>query len=599
MYDVSQDYKRAIKQPVIFSSLTFTISGDNTIYTDANILEGSFSITNQCTDTSDIKLGAVYVGELNGTFRGVNIGRNYWVGKEISPVFHLKLEDGTYEDVPLGIFIISKATWTRAGVEVVAYDYMSKLDRNFSLDQAQGYLYDFLAAMSDSCGISLAQTEEELKEMPNGNYLFSYYSESDVETWRDLLSWIAQTYGGYATVNRAGEVEIRYYHSPEDVVDTLDMNHRFDDGSFSDYITKYTGISYVDIEKQSTIYHGAEVDDGTTMNLGSNPFLQKKSIADLAVVNILDAVSNIRYTPFKGEKVNDPSYDLGDVIEFTGGIAGTSSVCCLQKFVFSHHQKYEMSGYGANPAEANAKSKTDKSISGLINSGAAGGDQMHFYEVRNVSEIRIGSGANRNILRVKIAATKATRVQIHVNINLETHSDAEGEPTIVAVTYLIDGITAYLHPIETYFDGNHVLHLMYILPLGEGVISNFIVNIMAENGTIFIDRQWAWLYASGYGIVGDAEWDGTIDIDEVQEPIPINEPSFQRSVEDVDITTRLDTSITASDSTSEITIEPFTHDGADERILVIRHNTAYQRTSESGDVRITEDDTTRYTEEEI
>jgi hypothetical protein len=58
------------------------------------------------------------------------------------------------------------------------------------------------------------------------------------------------------------------------VVDTIDDAHRFTGGSFSDYVTRYTGLSVVNMEDSTTSYYAEDEDDGLTMNLGSNPFLQ-------------------------------------------------------------------------------------------------------------------------------------------------------------------------------------------------------------------------------------------------------------------------------------------------------------------------------------
>lgn len=604
MYTVTSDYKEAIKKPIIFSNITFTLSEDNTVYTDANILEGSFTITNQCTDTKDITLGSVYVGELKATLRGINLPRNNWVKKSITPVFHLRLEDDTYEAVPLGIYTISEATWTRSGVEITAYDDMDKLDKNFSMTQSSGYLYDFLVLAADECGVTLEQTEEQLKALPNGNIFFTFYKDNDVETWRDLVYWVAQTNGGFATINRNGNLEIRLYKDPTEADDELDTRHRHDGGQFSDYTTSYTGLSYVDLATGYTRYVGAEVDTGATLNLGSNPFLQDRNHVDEATAAILEQILKIQYTPFKGTKINDPAYDLGDLLVFTGGIAGEESVCCLQKYVFQYHRKYEMAGYGSNPAQATARSKVDKNISGLLNN--VKGDVMQFYEYRNASRIKIDDGVNRQVFRLRIASTADTRVQIHININLGiTATDAE--PTAVICTYTIDGQPVSFKPKATYYDGNHVLHLMYILPISANIITNFRLYLELDGGSAEIERQGLWVYASGYGIVGDATWDGTFDIEEVPEPIDIIRLPYAAVTESVVIDTDAeDVGDSYSDTTEALTItDPTEYAGATDNVVISRFNTAYLRETEDGeDERILENEdgaTTivRYTEEEF
>ena len=83
MYDVSDSFKIAMKKSAQKRSLRGTIAGID--FTQNNVLQGTFSITNQCSNSSDIQIGQTYVGELKATFRGVNIQRNSWKGKEIVP----------------------------------------------------------------------------------------------------------------------------------------------------------------------------------------------------------------------------------------------------------------------------------------------------------------------------------------------------------------------------------------------------------------------------------------------------------------------------------------------------------------------------------
>ena len=128
MYSVSDEFKKAMKKPVLKTYLKGTIGDVN--FNDSNILSGSFSITNQCSGSEALEIGQVYVGELNATFLNINLERYKWKGQVITPFFGLELADKTVEYIPLGVFIIDSAEWTKTGVVVKAYDNMSLLDKN-------------------------------------------------------------------------------------------------------------------------------------------------------------------------------------------------------------------------------------------------------------------------------------------------------------------------------------------------------------------------------------------------------------------------------------------------------------------------------------
>ena len=59
MYKVSEQYKAAMQRPVQSYRMRGTIG--NTVFGDSHILSGSFSITNQCSDETQVLIGQVYI----------------------------------------------------------------------------------------------------------------------------------------------------------------------------------------------------------------------------------------------------------------------------------------------------------------------------------------------------------------------------------------------------------------------------------------------------------------------------------------------------------------------------------------------------------
>ena len=144
MYAVSRKYAEAMKRPVQRHRIKGTVNG--TAFTERNILSGSFTITGQCSDASNVQIGQVYTSELKITLlKDLNLSRYTIKGSEIIPYFGLRLDDGNYEYIPLGVFTISKASWAASGVEITAYDNMSKLDRSFSSTSLSGTPYELLS----------------------------------------------------------------------------------------------------------------------------------------------------------------------------------------------------------------------------------------------------------------------------------------------------------------------------------------------------------------------------------------------------------------------------------------------------------------------
>ena len=364
MYAVSQAYREAMKKPVQRHSIKGTVNG--VPFTEENILAGSFSITSQCSDASNVQIGQVYTSELKITLvKGLTLSRYTLMNSEIIPHFGLRLSSGRYEYIPLGIFTVSKASWGAGSVDITAYDNMSKLDRSFTSTGLSGTPYEILSLACASCGLELAMAPRDFSAFANGTKQLRLYDSNDIDNWRDCVSWVAQTCGCNVFADRRGRIVLRAYGQA--AVDTIDTEHRFNGSRFDDYETRYTGMSVVDVAEQKTVYFNEEEDDGLTYNLGSNPFLQPMVNYEVEgmCTEILKALGQIRYVPFTVDMIGNPAYDLMDVLRFQDGYADSSRISCITKITFHYHGKYSIAGVGTNPALASAKSKSDKDISGL------------------------------------------------------------------------------------------------------------------------------------------------------------------------------------------------------------------------------------------
>ena len=513
MYQVSEAYKKAMKEPVHRFLIGGSIS--NTTFSDRNILKGSFSITNQCSDDSEMKIGQVYVGELNATFVNLNVERYSLQNKLIKPTFSRKTADG-YETIPLGIFKVSEASWTSSGIVIKAYDNMAELDKGCDINSANGTPYELALLACKSCKLELGTTKEEFNRFANGVENLSMVTENDIETWRDFISWVAQTCACFVTADRFGKIVFRAYG--DTVVDTIDSKHRFTGASFSDFETRYTGLSCVNIGDKTTSYYGMEVDDALTYNLGSNPFLQYgvDDAKEEMRRAILHSLQNICYVPFKASMIGDPVYDLGDVLSMSEGIADGSKLYCITKYTFNYNGEYEVQGVGKNPAIANAKSKTDKNIAGLMNQDDE--NLIHFTVFTNTGPVVVEDKSNQSVFSMRFIATKTTHVALDMEILLNVETTEEGEEyqwvehdAVAKVHYYIDGAEIDLRkPVETWQDGQHILTLRYDLQAVDAAIHTWDVWIEMQGGSATIDTYGIHAVAMGQGLAAESDWDGTI-----------------------------------------------------------------------------------------
>lgn len=416
MYSVSEAYIEQMMKKGTRRRLSGYIG--SVPFSGEDIVRGSFGVSFRATEESDTKIGGVFLGELGMAFVPSfvsKLARGEYEGKEVKPYIGLWIPDeedlvdgGEWVDVPCGVFTIEAPKISKAGISVSGYDNMQKLDIPFKLDATSATPYGYLSYLATECGVELGQTQVEIEALPNGSELLGLHEENDIETYRDLLYWVAQSCGCFACADRLGKIVLRKFGNPTNI--EFDENHRDTDVVFSDYITKWTGISFVDIDTKMTRYYGLEVDDGLTMNMGANPLLQLGSPEAVTRrrTNVLNAVAQIQYTPFYCNSARDPIFDLGDEIPFTGGISN-DSVGCVMACSYTL-DNYSFEGYGDNPTLANAKSKTDKNISGLIQNTTE--NEVTYYNFANLEPIQFGSEQEVTIASLRFTSAQATTVKI-------------------------------------------------------------------------------------------------------------------------------------------------------------------------------------------
>ena len=571
MYPVSEAFLQAVQgnaRKVYWTGKITTVAGVEYPFTQEDIVKGSGHITAQCCGNSEIELGAVYAAEM-GISLFLDIDRYTLEDAKVELAYHLRLADGSYEAVPMGTFEVSEANRTAHVLELKAYDYMLRFDRDFNGFETIGTAYGMMALCSTACGVELAQGQAEIEALPNGSKMLSIYPENDIETYRDVLYFTAQVLGGFFCINREGRLEFRQYGNMP--VMEIMQKHRFS-SSFSDFVTRYTAVSSTNLRTQTAEYYALEEDNGLTMNLGINPLLQfglEETRAELCR-NILTALSVVNYVPFDSDTIGNPALDLGDVLTFSGGQADSKQITCVTSFTLKIGGRQSLKCVGKNPRLSQAKSKNDKNISGLLNQIEAGKIGIHTFT--NASAYTIGDTDVR-IISIEFASkeenhaqffgqvvvdaaadaversanasgtivvpfpasaaggmdgstdvtsdgstdtsTSADTTDVSVDVSLPVIWTEEGK-VICYVTFELNDAEILLHrPVETWHSGKHILSLYYPI---ENVVPNitntFHVYLRMEDGSGTVGIGDCIASISGQAMAAAAAWDGRIDIEE-------------------------------------------------------------------------------------
>lgn len=506
MYQVSEEYLKQTKRKV----QTFRLAGtvNKIAFTNHDILSGSFTITNQCSEQNDVKIGSVYIGELKCTFKP-DLQVPDWTNAQIIVSEGLLIGGTAWEDVPLGVYTVSEANDTEYGVDITAYDNMARFNRSCTVDITIGTPYELLTLACTTCEVELGLTQADVDALPNGTESLSLYTENDIETWQDFVFWVAQATGTIATMDREGKLVLRSY--TQNVVDTLTNHERFTGSKFSKFETRYSGLSCVNMADDTTSYYGSNPDNYLTYNLGSNPFLQYgvDSYKEQIRRAVLTALLQIDYVPFETSCLCGAMYDLCDIIRCTDGIA-PGKLGCVMMYDYTFNGGYKITGFGSDPALATAKSKTDKNLEGLRNNVST--NEILFFNYENASAIQIGDGESKAIIDIRFTSS----VSIGVLFQAEVLLDATAEEDVIgSIEYTLNEVTIIgYNPTETWKNGKHILSLMYMLMIEENYINRWMVKLNIAGGSIAIAQGAVRAVIYGQGLVGTVEWDGFITLEE-------------------------------------------------------------------------------------
>ena len=584
MYPVSSAFLNAVKannRKYYWTGKITTTAGTVYNFDQEDMVKGSGYITSQCCGSTEIELGTVYAAEMGiSLFSEIN---RYTLEDAIVELFyHLKISnsrsntdldpnydqsieaDGIYETIPMGIFEVSEANRKAKSLEIKAYDYMVRFEKNFTALESIGNAYDFMTLCATACSVTLAQDRETIEAMPNGSENLSIYTDNDIETFRDVLFYVGQVLGGFFVINRSGELELRKYGNVS--VLTVERRHRFT-SSFSDFITRYTAVSSTNLRTQVAEYYHLDPDDGLTMNLGVNPLLQfgldetRRELCE----NILNDLSLVNYVPFDSDTIGNPALDVGDILSFSGGQADSTKIACITSNSIKIGGRQAIKCVGKNPRLSQAKSKNDKNISGLLAQIEAGKIGIHTFT--NASAFTV-QDIDTKIISIEFATSEANHAQffgqVIVNVSADSVTktatatgsvtipsvnvdgvpidpdDPEEEPVVIGsteeqtvnvslpvswtedgqavVTFIFefnDEIVLVHQPVETWHSGKHTILLYYPI---ENVIANytntFNVYMRVAGGSGTVDTGWCVASISGQGMGASAAWDGTITIEE-------------------------------------------------------------------------------------
>lgn len=229
--------------------------------------------------------------------------------KEYTLYIGAVLPDDTVEYCKMGLFTPKKPQEDDGLLTFKAYDRMvSRLWKTYwpTISKYPADGKEILADISKQCGIAIAN----LSSLPDGvtvGWGTAYNEDGSVMkvppftacTIREALSYLSQMYGTFATINRDGEIEFRWYAATSYEVPA---NRSFDDIVCAEQVYKLQGIS-------------CTVNDKTIMAGTVSSIQIENSYMTQSILNsVYKKIGGFSFLPTTFSFLGDPRLDLGDII---------------------------------------------------------------------------------------------------------------------------------------------------------------------------------------------------------------------------------------------------------------------------------------------
>ena len=473
MYAVSDKYKQAMRTGLLHKSYvkgTITKAGQKLIDVRDNIIiPGTLKYDKRATDSA-YNLGSVYIGQLNIT---LILDENKYTASDLydatlSLIYVYVFPDKTEEEIPLGSWIVNAVSIKKKLFALTCYDYMCKFDEDIVENISEADIYYVLNYVSKKCGVELAHTAADVSTWVNGSTTLTVLAE-DVETYRDILSFIGSITGRFAYIDRSNRLCFRELGTGD--VDEEITTHMRMSSQLKEYTTTIRSIHARFVKEKNYVNYNSSVSNsGAKLDIGDIPIVRTSdSNKDEIMSNLAQLLQKVNYYPCDIKMMSDPSFDAGDMLTVYMNDAGTSSVnSLLTHFTWAYHQQQTLSCEGLDARQSNS-SKTMSSYS-----GATGGASIGILPFTNAKEHTLNEELEEEVINTLFGIDdKAAVMSVTVQLTTEEESD-------IVIRELINGVEMRVFTQHTNAGGNIVTISDYLENTNTAMVLQLLISSTKE-----------------------------------------------------------------------------------------------------------------------
>lgn len=353
--------------------LEITLKNNNVYNFDSSYIN-TIEYENSVTDGDEIRIGVATSATLDFTL----INRNNVLSGKNFDKCNVKYFDD--DNNLIGTFKCTKATKSsnKKSIKFECEDHMTDLDETWLGSSMPIDAYFLLTNLCQQVGLSLLTTRDQI---PNADEYINDQDGLEGETCRQVLKYLLEMFGAFATMSPNGSLIIKYYDF-NNVVDTIEYGD-CTDFELEEKEARRAGILFINNNSDNVLVG----DTSAAYIIENNPILAQKGEDEKRNIgnNILD---KIKFTTLKSGEFTVRNRDIkeGDVFKVIDE-QEHEYICVASKITQKDLTTLVISSYGDTP---NYNSSTSTSTSGK---GAA----TETYS----KEIYLGRGQNHQYVNIK------------------------------------------------------------------------------------------------------------------------------------------------------------------------------------------------------
>lgn len=303
----------------ISTSLTSKLRTDSITERDYIIFSGEeekhyiwFYIYDDCYNNGNF-IGTFVMKRIEFTYNDSDLE---FKQKEFNAYKEYKLDDGTWESIDYGTFIVQavEESDTKEEIKVTAYDYTLKFANPYvsELDYSSGTitLLQVIQECCTKCGVELATTD-----FANSGFLVDSNQFDGISMFGNVVSAVASISCNFAKIKTDNKLYLEFKNETGIIIDVSDYEEFDDKRDTHPYNAVSLGVSGVEGENVTLVDESVEPGKENYLTINDNPFAYTQEKRNELIQAIFDKVNGFGYSSFELDNCMYPQLECGDLIQ--------------------------------------------------------------------------------------------------------------------------------------------------------------------------------------------------------------------------------------------------------------------------------------------